>query len=135
MTLTEIEKDGEMLQALNFKPNGTWMRFYFANSNTIEWSKVKSYTVSIYNATEATVGFKFGSVSDPTDAGDSYGTQLVTLEKGWNTVTIDVSAFADGDYLFVGCGAKDSNYSNTSDNFDSYNASGIYFANFEATYN
>ncbi len=130
---TRIEKDGKMIHALNFKPNGTWMRFYFTHSDTMEWSKIKSYTVSVYNATEATAGFKFGNVSDPTNAGGSYGMQLVTLEKGWNTVSINVSGYADGDYLFVGCGAKDSGFSNSSDNFESYKANGIYFANFEAT--
>lgn len=130
---TSVEKSGQRVKALQFKPNGTWMRFYFTKSSR-KWSKIKSYSVAIYNPSANPVGFKFGSFSD-LDALKSvvdYGTQLVTLNSGWNTVKLDVTGFNDDDYLFVGVGAKDAGFGNTADNFANYTSNGVFFSEFVA---
>ncbi len=139
LELTTIENAaGETVEALHFTPAGTWERFYFTNSNAIKWSNVKTLTINVYNPMDVAVGFKFGADSTTLNATSTsqgaWGTQLVIVQPGWNTVTIDVSDFSDGDSLYVALATKETSFGNTADNYDNYKANGIYFAEMKASY-
>lgn len=136
---TTIENaNGETVDALHYKPAGTWERFYFTYSGAIKWSNIKTLTIDVYNPMNVAVGFRFGadkSTWQATGTGmGSWGTQLVTLQPGWNKVTIDVSSFSDGDVLYVAVATKEASFGNTAENYDNYVTQGIYFAGFEASY-
>lgn len=102
--------------SLWWRPAGTWVSSALTFSNEIDWSKVDTLKVHIYNpsrypatslATEKGYWIKIGQTATLTSA--SYAGELLNVKKGWNEYTLDVSTWTTGNYIVLST-AQGTNY-------------------------
>ena len=123
--------------SLHFIPVANWPTAAISNSAAIDWSNVKSITLSIYNPTKYTHSVTLGLYTSETDSTLVANTkkEVYLSKRDWTTVTIDLSSVSGalGNVFFISTGHS-SNGGSTSEQWQAFMTYGLYFDGFNVEY-
>ena len=135
-------KEGQY--SVNLKPTANWPTFTFAQSATIDWTKVSKITFDVYNPNAFAWAFGAGVSTNEADY-NQMETYYVPAGQ-WTTIEVVVPDTAVlGNWLKIGLGYNLAVYledgtkfvtaTSTSDaNYVAFKATGLYFDNFVVSY-